>query len=162
MLKDFEEFHDTKVIFADDFNLIFKINLDSLREVPFSKNLICVKFGNYVIPIKSYLHSDKIISLVLYNKGLIIFLFLTFYKNQLKKNKNSLSFDHFPIFCSVVNSDTFVCESGFCKFKNSLLFNTEFVKKLMNLQEKSSFLDYSKWEFLKYEICKFSFLSQQI
>ena len=74
------------------------------------------------------------------------------------------SSDHPPVFCSFVNNDTFPSGSGVWKFNNSLLVNTEFVKKLKtqieivksNLQENSSFSGHSKWEFLKYEIRKFS------
>ena len=63
-----------------------------------------------------------------------------------------------------MNSDTYACESGVWKFNNSLLLNTQFVKKLKNhieivksnLQENSSFSDHSKWKFWKYEIHKFS------
>ena len=77
---------------------------------------------------------------------------------------NTLSSDHSPVFCSFVKNDTFNCGSGVWKFNNSLLINTEFVKKLKtrieivksNLQENSSFSDYPKWKFLKYEIRKFS------
>ena len=77
---------------------------------------------------------------------------------------NALSSDHSPVFCYFVNNDTFARGSGVSKFNNSLLFNIEFVKKLKihienvksNLQEKSSFSDLSKWESLKYKICKFS------
>ena len=69
-----------------------------------------------------------------------------------------------PFFCSFFNNDTFVRRSVVWKFKNSLLFNTDFVKKLKsriqivksNIQENSSFSDHTKWEFLKYEIRNFS------
>ena len=78
---------------------------------------------------------------------------------------NALSSDHSPVFCSFVNNDIFARGSGVWKFNNSLLLNTEFVKKLKthiktvtsNLQENSRFSDHSKWEFLKYETRKFSF-----
>ena len=50
-------------------------------------------------PHKNYSLSDKNISLVLDNKDLIIFSFLTVYKNQLK-NRNDLSSDHSNVFCS--------------------------------------------------------------
>ena len=40
LLKDFEDFHDKKVIFAGDFNLIFDKNLESLPEgISFSKTI---------------------------------------------------------------------------------------------------------------------------
>ena len=65
-----------------------------------------------------------------------------------------------PVFCSFVNNDTFVRGTGVWKFNNYSLVNTEFAQKIeivkSNLQEKSSFSVHSKWEFLKYEIRKFS------
>ena len=123
-------------------------------------------FGGCLILIKNCLLCDKNISLVSYNEDLIIFSFLTVYRNQLKKTEilNALSSDHCPAFCSFVNNHTFARESGVWKFSNSLLLNAEFAKKLKthieilksNLQENFSFLDHSKWKFLKYEIRKFS------
>ena len=49
------------------------------------------------------------------------------------------------VFCSFVNNDTFACGSGVLKLVNSLLLNTEFIKKLKihieivksNLQKKT-------------------------
>ena len=95
LLKDFEDFHDKKVIFAGDFNLIFGKNLESARGNLLLKKhslseiikLICVIFGGCVILIKNYSLSNKNISLVLYNEDLIIFSFLTVYRNQLKRQK---------------------------------------------------------------------------
>ena len=37
MLKDFEDFHDKKVVFAGDFNLLFDRNLESAGENPLLK-----------------------------------------------------------------------------------------------------------------------------
>ena len=37
LVKDFEDFHDKKVIFAGDFNLIFDKNLESAGESPLLK-----------------------------------------------------------------------------------------------------------------------------
>ena len=62
------------------------------------------------------------------------------------------------------SSTTFARGAGVWKFNNSSLLNNKFVKKLKthiqivksNLQEKSSFSDHSKWEFLKCEIRKSS------
>ena len=73
---------------------------------------------------------------------------------------NALSSDQSPLFCSFVNNGTFAHGSDVCKFNNSLLFSTEFVKKLKihiktaksNLQEKSSFSDDSNWEFFKIQV----------
>ena len=69
-----------------------------------------------------------------------------------------------PVFCSFVNNNTFARGSDIQKFNNSLLLNTQFVKKLKThneiikseLQENSPFSDHSKWAFFKYEISKFS------
>ena len=60
--------------------------------------------------------------------------------------------DHSPVFRSFGNNDIFARRSGVWKFNNSLLLNTEFVKKLKthiktvksNLQENSSFSDHWK------------------
>ena len=94
----------------------------------------------------------------------------TFISNSLQESvkkteiRNALSSDHSVVSCSFVNNDTFARESVVWKFNNSLLLNNEFAKKLQthieivksNLQENSSFSDHSDWEFLKYEIRKFS------
>ena len=40
LLKDFEDFHDKKVIFAGDFNLIFEKNLESAGRSPLLKKFI--------------------------------------------------------------------------------------------------------------------------
>ena len=77
---------------------------------------------------------------------------------------NALSSNHSPVFCSFVNNNNFDLGSSVWKFNNSLLLNIEFVKNIKtyfeivksNLQENSSFSHHSKWEFLKYKICKFS------
>ena len=123
-------------------------------------------FGGCVILIKNYSLFGKNISLVLCNEDLIIFSFLTVYRNQLKKTEilNALSSDYSSVFCSFVNNDTYAPGSSVWIFNNSSLLDTEFVKKLKthieivksNLQENSSFSDHWKWEFLKYEIRKFS------
>ena len=97
LLKDFEDFHDKKVIFASDFNLIFDKNFESSGGSPLLKKLSLseiIKLNeNFNLcdiwrvrnPHKKL--SDKNISLVLYNEDLIIFSFLTVYRNQLKKQK---------------------------------------------------------------------------
>ena len=40
LLKNFEDFHDKRVIFADDFNLIYDKTLNLQEGVPFSKNIV--------------------------------------------------------------------------------------------------------------------------
>ena len=124
------------------------------------KLLICVIFGGYVITFQQK-HFTGIIQWRLD----YIFVYNSLQESVEKTEiLNALSSDHFPIFWSFVNNDTFPHGSGVWKFNNSLLFDTEFVEKLKihietvksNLQEKSSFSDPSKWEFLKFEICKVS------
>ena len=109
--KEFEDFHDKKVIFAGDFNVIFDKNLESPGGSPALKKHSLSEIiklnetfnlcGIWRVrnPHKNYSLSDKNISLVLDNKDLIIFSFLTVYKNQLK-NRNDLSSDHSTVFCS--------------------------------------------------------------
>ena len=127
------------------------------------KLLICVTFGEYAILVKNYSLSDKNISSVLYNEDLIIFSSLAVQKNQLK-TRNSIVIRLFLCFLFLCNNDIFVRGSGVRKFNNSLLFNTDFVKKLKsdaeivksNLHEKFSFSNHTKLELLKYGIQKFS------
>ena len=46
---------------------------------------------------------------------------------------------------------------GFWKFNNSLISNDEYVEKIKNqISETLHMLDYLRWEFLKYEIRKFT------
>ena len=127
-------------------------------------------FGEYVIVIKKNCSLfDQNISLVLYDEYLIVFSFLTAYKNQLKKQiLNALSSNQSPFFCSFVNNDTFVCRSGVWKFNNSLLFNTYFVKKIkvhieiVKSKEKSSFRDTQNGHLWNTKYASSPFLPQQV
>ena len=99
LLKDFQDFHDKKVIFAGDFNLIFDKNLESAGRSPLlekhslseiiklNKTFNLCDIWRVCNPHKNYSLSHKNISPVLYNEDLIIFSFLTVYKNQQKKQK---------------------------------------------------------------------------
>ena len=61
-----------------------------------------------------------------------------------KASKQSKKTDHFPIFCSFVNNDTFSLVSGVWKFNNSLLFNTDLINDTH--REKLRFIQFStKW-----------------
>ena len=94
MLKDFEDFHDKKVIFAGDFNLAFDKKFESVGGRPLLKkhslseiiklneNFNMCDIWRVCNPHKKYSLSDKNISLVLCNEDLIIFSFLTVYRNQ--------------------------------------------------------------------------------
>ena len=177
LLKDFEDFHDKKVIFAGDFNLIFDKNLESTGGNPLLKKHSLSE----IIKLNENLNLCDIWRVCNPHKKLFTFrqkrftgiiqrrLDYIFVSNSLQESVknteilNALSSDHSPVFCSFVNNDTFARGSGVWKFDNSLLLDTEFVKKLKthikivksNFQENSSFSDHSKWEFLKYEIRKF-------
>ena len=178
MLKDFEDFHDKKVIFAGDFNLIFDKNLESAGGSPLLKKhslseIIKLNENFNLCDIwrvrnphkKLFTFRQKHFTGIIQRRLDYIFV-SNVLQESVKKTEilNALSSDHSPVFCSFVNNDIFARGSGVWKFNNSLLLNTEFVKKLKthiktvksNLQENSSFSDHSKWEFLKYEIRKFS------
>ena len=72
--------------------------------------------------------------------------------------------DHSPIFTSLKFKDIPTKGQGFWKFNNSLTSNSEYVKKLKNqILETLRMLNQDKitdkhlrWEFLKYEIRKFT------
>ena len=122
-------------------------------------------FGGCIILIKNFSLSDKHFAGIIQQRLDYIFVFNSL-QESVKKTEilYALSSNHSPVSCSFVNKDTFACGLGVWKFNNSLLLNTEFVKKLKthieivksNLQENSFFSDCSKWEFFKYEIPKFS------
>ena len=159
LLKDFEDFHDKKVIFAGDFNLIFDKNLESAGGSPlFKKHSL-----SEIIKLNETFNLCDIWRVRNPHKKLFTFrqkhftgiiqqrLDYIFVSNSLQESVkkteilNALSSDHSPVFCSFVNNDTFARGSGVWKFNNSLLFNTEFVKKLKihietvksNLQENT-------------------------
>ena len=165
------------MIFAGDFNLIFDKNLEPAEGSPLLK-----KDLSEIINLNENLNLFDIWRVHNPHKKLSTFrqkyftgitqwrLDYIFVSNSLlesvKKAEilNALSSDYSPIFCSFVNNNTFTRGLVVWKFNISLLLNTEFVKKLKtqieilksSLQENSSFSDHSKWEFLKYEIRKFS------
>ena len=72
--------------------------------------------------------------------------------------------DHSPIFFSLQLKDMPTRGKGFWKFNNSLISNDEYVEKMKNqISETLHMLDQDKitdkhlrWEFLKYEIRKFT------
>ena len=161
------------MIFVGDLNLIFDKNLESAGGSPLLKkpslseiiklneNFNLCDIWRMRKPHKKL--SKKNISLVLFSKDLIIFSFLTVHRNQLKKQKLYMLYHPiiFPFSALLLIMTLLLVDQV---FGNSLLHNTEFVKKLKthieivksNLQENSSFSDNSKCEFLKYKVRKFS------
>ena len=76
----------------------------------------------------------------------------------------SLSADHFPISFTLRRSQITAKGKGLWIFNSSLTLNKEFVEKIkehistcLNLLEKENILDVQvRWEYLKYEVRKFS------
>ena len=100
------------------------------------KILICVIFGGCVILIKKlFTFRQKHFTGITQQR--FDYIFVSNSLQEAVKNTeilNALSSDHSPIFCSFVNNDTFARGSGVWKFNNSLLLNTQFVKKLRSLK----------------------------
>ena len=76
----------------------------------------------------------------------------------------ALSSDHFPIFFSLVSTESASKGKWLWKFNNSLLLNKEFVTKMRNYvhlkingrDHENINDDQIRWEFLKYKVRKFS------
>ena len=128
--------------------------------------LNCVIFGESEIQQKNILLSVKITFQDTYSEGLIIF----FVSNKLQESINnadilaSLSIDHPPISFTLRRSQITAKGKVLWIFNSSLTLNKEFVEKLkehistcLNLLEKEKILDDQvRWEYLKYEVRKFS------
>ena len=144
MLKDFEGFHEKKVIFAGEFNLIFDKNLESAGGNPLlqkhslseiirlnEKFDLCDVWRVRNHHKKLFTFRQKHFTSIIQRRLDYIFISNSL-QESVKKTEilNAVSSDHFLVFCSIVNNDTFARGSGVWKFNNSLLLNTEFVKKL--------------------------------
>ena len=130
------------------------------------KVLNCVKFGESEIQQKNVLLSVKITFQDTYSEGLII----SFASDKLQESiKNtavlkSLSTHHSPISFTLRRSEIIAKGKGLWIFKSSLTLNKELVEKIkehistcLNLLEKENIVDDQvRWEYLKYEIRKFS------
>ena len=119
-MKDFEDFHDKKVIFAGDFNLIFDKNLESavgstlLKKHTLSKIIKLNETFNLCDiwrvrnPHKKLLTFRQKYFTEIMQRRLDYIFFSNRLKESVKKTEvlNALSSDHSPVFCSFVN-DTF-------------------------------------------------------
>ena len=134
------------MIFAEDFNLTFDKNLESA-----GGNLLLRKHGlSEIIKLnenfnlrdiwrmcnphrKPFTFRQKHFIGIIQLRLEYIFVYNSL-QESVKKTEvlNFLSSNHFLVFCSFVNNDTFTRGSGIWKFNNSLLLNTEFVKKIKN------------------------------
>ena len=156
------------MIFAGDFNLIFDKNLESAGGSTHLKKQIIrdhsIKWNFDLCDIWRVRNPHKKLSTFqqkhftgIIQRRLDYIFVSNILQESVKKKQiiNALSSDHFPIFSSFVNNDTFPRGSDVWKFNNFLLLNTAYVKKLKidieigksNLQENSPFSGHSKWEF---------------
>ena len=100
------------------------------------------------------------------NEGLIFFLIYNVLQESIIKTDVLASFctDHLPIFFSLQLKDIPTRGKDSWKFNNYLISNDEYVEKMKNqISEPLRMLDQDKitdkhlrWEFLKYEIRKFT------
>ena len=126
----------------------------------------CVIFGESKILQENVLLSAKTTFQDTYSEGLIIF----FVSDKLQESINntdllaSLLADYSPISFTLRRSQTTAKDKGLRIFNSSLTLNKEFVEKMkehistwLNLLEKENILDdHVRWEYLKYEVRKFS------
>ena len=139
------------MIFARDFNLIFDKNLKSAGESPFQKTLngvlnFCAIWRVRNAHKKLFTFQQKHFTGIIRRRLDHIFV-----SNNLRESVKRIILPFSAPLLTMI---------GVWKFNNSLLFNTDFVKKLKShveivksiLQGNSPFSDHSKWKFLKYEI----------
>ena len=139
-MKDFENFHDKYVIFGGDFNIVFEKNLESAWGTLLKKHSLPLSFKlNKTFnlcdiwrvrnPHKNLLTlQQKHLTGIIQHRLDYLFVSNTLQESvEKKKILNALLSSHSPVFCSFVDSDTFVHGSGVWKFNNSLLFNTDFL-----------------------------------
>ena len=145
LLVKFDDISKKNIIFGGDFNVIFDQKFDASG-------------GNPILG-----RTNSPVSL---NKDLIFFLISNILQKSVIKTDALASFctDHSPIFCSLKLKDVSTRTHGFWKFSNSLTSNSEFKEKMKNqILETLHILNQDKindkhlrWEFLKYEIRKFT------
>ena len=102
-----------------------------MRESPSQKNTLCNIWSMRNPHKKIFTFGQKHFTGIIQRRLYYIFISNSLQESVKKTDiLNALSSDHSPVFCSFVNKDTFAHGSGVWKFNNSLLLNTEFVKKL--------------------------------
>ena len=176
LLKQFEHCHNKNVIFVGDFNLFFNRKLESSGGNPIVKIRSISKIFNLLEDFdlcdiwrirnpktKQFTFRQKHFSGVI--QRILDYLFIS---NSLQEsvgkieNLNSLQSDHLPIKCCFNTTFNYICGKGLWKFNNSLVENKEYVEKMIAHIEdtvesfENDMSDHSKWEFLKYQICKFT------
>ena len=173
LLKQFERYHNKNVIFAGDINLFFNRKLESSGGNPIVKIRSISKIFNLLEDFdlcniwrirnpktKQFTFRQKHFSGVIQRR--LDYLFIS---NSLQESigkieiLNSLQSDHSPIKCCFNTTFNYIRGKGLWKFNNSLVENKESVEKMIAHIEdtvESFENDHSKWEFLKYQIRKFT------
>ena len=175
MVSGYDTDKEFKPIFMGDMNLIFDLQLDALGGNPKLKkkslaSLIRISEKLDVSDIfrirfpdkKRFTFRQKIGNHVIHRR--LDYIFLCNSLQEFASNIDVLpSFlsDHSPLFFSLHNSSDHNRGRGVWKFNNSLLlddnFNTDLIDTIKRtLAENSSSNPHFRWEFLKYEIRKFS------
>ena len=166
------------IIFGGDFNLIFHCKFDASRRNPLLKKkslakLIEIKEALYLCDIwrirnpnvRRFTFRQNHVSGFI-ERRLDFFLISNVLQESIIKTDVLASFctDHSPILFSLQLKDMPTRGKGFWKFNNSLTSNDEYVEKMKNqISETLRMLDQDKitdkhlrWEYLKYEIRKFT------
>ena len=178
LLSDFCLDSNKKVVFAGDFNLFFNADLEAsggnpiLKKKSISKLLQLIEKNNLVDiwrvrnpKLKRYTFRKNHFSGFIQRRLDYIFV-----SNSVQENFNgthilpSFCSDHSPLFFKYQTSNEFTLGKNFWKFKISLTKDEEYIKQMkahiqiVKNQFSSIFNDapHSQWEFLKYEIRKFS------
>ena len=178
LLKDIDNISDKKIILGGDLNLVFDCNLEACGGNPVLKKKSLTKF----IEIKESLnlcdisrirnpkfkrytfrqnHSSGFIQ-----RRLDYFFVSNVLQERVKKTDILASFatDHSPILFSLNQMSEFSHGKGLWKFNKSLLLNKEYVEKIkehilltIKMLDNDDLRDEQvRWEYLKYEIRKFT------
>ena len=177
LLETFDDYNNKNIVFGGDFNLIFDSKLDASRGNPILKRKSLAKLieiketlclcGIWRIRnpnVKRFKRQNHVSGFI--ERRLDFFLISNVLQESIIKSDVLASFctDHSPILFSLQLKDMPTRGKGFWKFNNSLISNDEYVEKMKNqISETLHMLDQDKitdkhlrWEFLKYEIRKFT------
>ena len=178
MLKDLNVSQNDRIILGGDFNLFFSSKIESAGGNPVFKKksvskLIELLKSYDLVDIwrirnpktKRYTFRQNHFSGFLQRR--LDYIFVSNSLQESTKNVDilaALSSDHSPVFLNLTKCENIQKGNGFWKFNNSLLFHEEFkimlkdhISNTIMLLETETTINFrSKWEFLKYEIRKFS------
>ena len=173
-----DDYSKKSIVFRGDFNLIFDQKFDASGGNPILKKkslakLIEIKETLFLCDIwrirnpnvRRFTFRQNHVSGFI-DRRLDFFLISNILQESVIKTDVLASFctDHSPIFFSIKLKDMPTRGQGFWKFNNSLTSNSEYVEKMKNqILETLRMLNQDKitdkhlrWEFLKYEIRKFT------